>query len=69
MLAATHRPGRRLPRLSPFDPEQQHAAVGQRLQAAADYGCVEWFQYLEHAKAPRATAVAPMQHRRGVRRP
>ena len=69
MLASTHRPGDRLPELCPFELEP---ALGQEPKgspqapmplAGSAYGCVEWFQYLDH---PAATPAAPPRSRAGL---
>jgi hypothetical protein len=67
-LAAAHKPGHRLPDLTPFELEQGERAGGgpaqPRLpQGASAFGCVEWFQYLDR---PAAAATASP---RGQRRP
>jgi hypothetical protein len=70
MLASTHRPVGRLAHLSPFDPERERRdepSPAPAPEAASAYGCVEWFPYLDHGPAPRAT-LAPTR-RRAARRP
>jgi hypothetical protein len=68
-LVPTHKPGNRLLVLSPFDLDERGApqdAAKKEAQCAVPqsaYGCVEWFQYLDHsvvtASAPGA---APSPH-------
>ena len=46
---SAHKPGSRLSELSPFEPEQRPQGVlPPRIPLPEpDYGCVEWFHYLE----------------------
>jgi hypothetical protein len=46
-----HRPGRRLARLDPFEPQESAAGVGT--EADTGYGCVEWYVYGERAQRRR----------------
>jgi hypothetical protein len=51
-FASMHKPGSRLPELSPFELEQdlgherEGSSQARKPQAGSAYGCVEWFQYL-----------------------
>ena len=49
-LASAHEPGSRLSELSPFELEQRpEGAVQPQIPLPGpNYGCVEWFHYLEH---------------------
>ena len=65
---STHKPGDRLPELTPFElgPElgQDRNPAEPRLPLPGSaYGCVEWFQYLDHPTATPAIAPRPQDGR------
>ena len=69
MLAAAP-PGRRLRELSPFELRPDGTVVAPDLSPGSDYGCVEWFKYVDRPQAPPAAPFGQEPpHGRGVRRP
>jgi hypothetical protein len=72
-LVSTHKPGRRLAELSPFGLDagepSEHAVSAEARSPVPEsaYGCVEWFQYLDHpavSVAVPAAAPRPRDSRR-----
>jgi hypothetical protein len=63
-LVPAHKPGSRLPQLSPFEPGEDLKRRVQRQIPVPEsaYGCVEWFQYLDHPVEAPALAAAPLRH-------
>ena len=69
IFASTHKPGDRLPELSPFElgpglGQDPNPADLRLPLAGSAYGCVEWFQYLDHPTATPALAPRPQDTRR-----
>lgn len=62
-LAPAHKPGNRIPELSPFELGQEPKGTPKEIVGAeAAYGCVEWFHYLEQpAATPGTPATAPRE--------
>ena len=65
--APAHKPGNRIPELSPFELGQELEGTPKGIAGArAAYGCVEWFHYLEHpAATPGSRTDRPPGLRRG----
>jgi hypothetical protein len=50
-----HRPGRRLAKLDPFEPQESAARAGT--EAEASYGCVDWYVYGESVQGSSTQCV------------
>lgn len=65
--AAVGKPGNRIAELNPFEPGQERKGIPPSLVPVPEpaYGCVEWFQYLDHPCAPVVSQRVPRSHDRG----
>jgi len=65
--ASAHKPGNRIPELSPFEPgpEPERIPTPQIPVAGPAYGCVEWFKYLDRPGPSSPARCGPAAHRKG----